>query len=123
MTYQRPALFGQIAIIVTAVFFISGCSVFSSFGPEPTATPEPRLLVPTFTPTPQGQEPAAPQVDAVAVIEPVVVAPEGDAPVEAEEPAAEPVADAPAETVAETPTPGARADGYTRSPTPAYHCR
>ncbi len=107
MTYRRPALFGQIAVILVAVSLISGCGFFSSFGPEPTATPEPRLLVPTFTPTPQGQEPAAPQADAVQVIEPVVAAPDSDAPVEAEAPAAEPVAEAPAETPTPEPEPTA----------------
>jgi uncharacterized protein YgiM (DUF1202 family) len=113
MTFRRPALFGQLAIIIMAAALVGGCSMFSSFGPEPTATAEPRILVPTFTPTTEGQQPAAPQVEVVEPVEPVAVAVVEEAP--AAEPAVvEPAVEAPAETPipeaepAATPAPQAK---------------
>ncbi len=104
MTFRRPALLGQIAIFIVAAALVSGCGMFSSFGPEPTATAEVRMIVPTFTPTPQGQQPAEAQPVAPQPVEPAANA-VADAPSDAA--ASEPEAEAPAETPTPEPEPTA----------------
>ena len=100
MISRRKSHLGALLVSLFVMGLISGCSFFSAFGPEETATPEPRILVPTFTPTPEGQQAAVPEP---ATPQPV------DAPAESQPAAtAEPVEERPAEDVAsEPPTPDA----------------
>ena len=102
MISRRKSHFWALLVSLSIMGLISGCSFFSAFGPEETATPEPRILVPTFTPTPEGQqaavpEPATPQpVDApeqsqpVATAESVEETPAEEAPADPPEPEAPP---------------------------------
>ena len=71
MTLRRTRHLGSILVSLLAITLTSGCGFFSSssFGPQPTDTPVPRALVPTFTPTPLGQQPAEPQAVAPQPVE------------------------------------------------------
>ncbi|MEZ4582687.1 MAG: SH3 domain-containing protein, partial [Caldilineaceae bacterium] len=94
-------------LVVTAMLLLSGCSRLFGGSAAEDATEVPRTLVPTFTPTPQGQAPA----EAVAA-EPVVQ----QVPAAQEEPPAQEAAPAP-ESPEATPTPEP-APEPTATPTP-----
>lgn len=101
MIAQYRKYVGPLAIYLLAIALISGCGLFSgsSFGPDPTETPEPRTLVPTFTPTTVGQQAAEPQP---VEPQPVAQEPESSPDDAAEaESTPEPIEEAPVDT----PTP------------------
>ncbi len=90
------------AMTALMLVLLSGCSIPFFSGPEPTATPDARSMVPTFTPTPVGQQ--APAVE--QPVQPVVVQ---------EEPVQEEVQAAPAAEQSASPTPE---PAPTETPTP-----
>jgi hypothetical protein len=100
----RPRTHLLILIVtVAAVLVLSGCGAFGgSSEAEPTEIP--RALVPTFTPTPEGQAPAEPVVQQVA--QPAQE--QAAAPAAPESPAATPTPE-PAPEPTATPTPEAKA--------------
>lgn len=67
MIRNHRTIFMTVLIAMLATALLSGCGFFGG-GAEPTPTPEPRALVPTFTPTAVGAEqpPAATPIPAPA---------------------------------------------------------
>ena len=105
-------------LVVTAMLLLSGCSRLFGGGAAEDATEVPRTLVPTFTPTPQGQAPAesaaAPAAESAGepvvqqVVEPTAAeAPAQEAAPAPESPQATPTPEAAPEPTA-TPTPEAK---------------
>ena len=100
--WGRGRLFGA---VLMAALLLSGCGLLAGGDePAPTATPEsPRAVVPTFTPTPVGEQ-AAP-VEPTATSTPQVITVDVAAPADAAAtaPAEEPAADAATATPAPQP--------------------
>lgn len=98
-----------VAILTLTMLSLTGCGLL--FGGAPEATPTPaRALVPTFTPTPLGQEPTATSLPPTPA--PVVAAPEAPAAQNApaqEPPVQEPPAQEPTATPEPSPTPAPKA--------------
>lgn len=103
MLVQRRSQFSTVALLLIAMVLLSGCSIlFGGRNAEPEPTEVARALVPTFTPTPEGQAPAesvVAQVDAAPAQEQSVQ--------EQAAPPAEEAAPAPTATPAPAPEPTA----------------
>jgi hypothetical protein len=101
MVRNHRTIFMTVLIGVLAVALLSGCGFFGGGSPEPTPTSEPRALVPTFTPTPEGAVAAEqPQVATPVPVQPQEGSQESASPVETP-----PAEEAPAEEAPAEPTP------------------